>query len=226
MILLSMIQKYKIVVFDLDDTLYKEIDFLKSAFRAISYYIQSRYGIEGLYLDMIRWYEEGKDVFGEILSFFKLGETKDELVKLYREHYPSIFLDAETESLLKLISTNRSCVLGLLTDGRIVTQENKIRALGINRYIEKRNTFISEKCGHSKPDTYSYKMVESLYPNSDYYYVGDNIEKDFLAPNQLGWTSICLLDDGSNIHKQNFNLSARFLPNYCIEKIGDLSKLI
>jgi len=62
------------------------------------------------------------------------------------------------------------------------------------------------------------------YPNNDlaFYYIGDNPEKDFIAPNELGWTSICLLDDGKNIHKQNFNVSEEFLPKYRIKNIVEL----
>ena len=33
-------------------------------------------------------------------------------------------------------------------------------------------------------------------------YVGDNLKKDFIAPYHLGWMTICLKDDGRNIHRK------------------------
>ena len=50
-------------------------------------------------------------------------------------------------------------------------------------------------------------------------YVGDNTEKDFFAPNQLGWKTVCILNDGRNIHQQDFELKKEFLPKY---KINDI----
>lgn len=66
------------------------------------------------------------------------------------------------------------------------------------------------------------------YPNSElaFYYVGDNTEKDFLAPNDLGWTTVCLLDDGRNIHKQDFVVVDGYLAKYKIKNIVELLKVI
>ena len=47
-----------IVVFDLDDTLYKEIDYLFSAYHAIAESI--RLDVAG---EMLDWYHAGKNVF-------------------------------------------------------------------------------------------------------------------------------------------------------------------
>ena len=82
---------------------------------------------------------------------------------------------------------------------------------------------VSEEHGYEKPDKYAYEMVEAFFPQCEYVYVGDNPEKDFLAPNKLGWNTICLLDDGRNIHKQNFNLSNDYLLK-C--RIGNMKELI
>ena len=48
-----MMPKHKVVVFDLDDTLYKEIDFLKSAYREISDFLCKAYGVKGLFEKML-----------------------------------------------------------------------------------------------------------------------------------------------------------------------------
>ena len=41
--------KRKIIVFDLDDTLYKEVDFLKSAYQEIASWLEDTYELKGVY---------------------------------------------------------------------------------------------------------------------------------------------------------------------------------
>ena len=48
-----MTQKSRVVVFDLDDTLYKEQDYLLSAYREMASKIESRYALEGVYDNML-----------------------------------------------------------------------------------------------------------------------------------------------------------------------------
>lgn len=60
----------------------------------------------------------------------------------------------------------------------------------------------------------------------EYFYIADNVKKDFITPNKLGWTTVCLLDSGKNIHPQNFNISEEYLPKFRINKIIELKILI
>lgn len=55
-------------------------------------------------------------------------------------------------------------------------------------------------------------------------YVGDNLKKDFIAPNALGWLTVCLKDDGRNIHKQEVeDLEEGMRPKRWIEGLGAFS---
>ena len=66
--------------------------------------------------------------------------------------------------------------------------------------------------------------MNSIYPKSKkFYYIGDNTSKDFLTPNKLDWITICLEDDGDNIHKQDFQLDKIYLPQH---RIDNLSKVV
>ena len=62
------------------------------------------------------------------------------------------------------------------------------------------------------------------YPEChDFTYVGDNPRKDFISPNALGWLTVCLKDDGRNIHKQDFtSITAQALPKKTIESLKEL----
>ena len=217
-----MTMKHKVVVFDLDDTLYKEIDFLRSAYREIADHIQEQYGVENQFDRMTGWYEEGKDVFQQVIDYCHLPVKKDIFIKMYKEHRPDIKLDEETNTVLERLTQRSDCTLGIITDGRVLSQMNKIRALGLLQYMEEDNILISEAHGHQKPDAYAFRMIEHLHGNCDYLYVGDNPNKDFLAPNQLGWRTFCLKDNGRNIHKQNYSLSKEYLPKYIINTIQNI----
>ena len=56
----------------------------------------------------------------------------------------------------------------------------------------------------------------------NYVYIGDNPHKDFITPNKLGWTTICLLDRGQNIHKQNFINSLELNPHFFIKSFDEI----
>ena len=203
--------------FDLDDTLYKEIDFLKSAYREIA----SSVGRPGLADQMVAWYGEGKNVFESLNQFLGKDTPLSDYLAIYRNHQPSITLYNGVEETLNELK-DRDVILGLITDGRSVSQRNKIEALGLSRWFEDQNIIISEEFGSEKTDKRNFSYFMDKYPERSYYYVGDNTQKDFLAPNGLGWNTVCLLDDGQNIHKQNFNVEGGKLPKKCVNDIRQL----
>lgn len=201
------------VVFDLDDTLCPERDFVMSGFRAVSKLLG-----EDASERMIAWFDSGeKDVIGRALAETGAAASKEELLKVYREHRPTMSLaDGVLELLGKLRETGHP--LGLITDGRSITQRNKIEALGIQQLLDE--IVISEEFGSGKPDERNFRHFESRFPDRKLAYVGDNLSKDFVTPNKLDWTTICLLNAGHNIHPQNFDsVAPEFLPGYRIDRI-------
>lgn len=215
----------KVVVFDLDDTLYKEFEFLKSAYKEIAYSQEIKLGLDNLFDTMMMWYGCGYNVFDKLVQLYGSFVNKDELLTMYRLHFPSISLSNKVRKILcELLENNVS--LGILTDGRSITQRNKINALHLMDFVSKESLIISEEFGLEKPSLPNYQYFEQIYPNADFVYVGDNINKDFIAPNQLGWNTVCLLDNGINIHKQNFSLPAIYLPKYKIDSFDNLLLLI
>ena len=214
----------RVVVFDLDDTLYKEIDFLKSAYMEIASWIEESYGKIGVYEYMLSCYKQKLNVFSCVNDEYELDIPLRTYLMKYREHLPTIFLSDNVESTLKRMY-KANIISGIITDGRRITQSNKIRALKLDRYILWENCIISETLGYSKPSLEAFLYFQHKYGSADYYYIGDNVLKDFIAPNQLGWTTICLLDDGQNIHKQ-LSVSDNMKPQYEIVDFHSLEKLI
>ena len=60
----------------------------------------------------------------------------------------------------------------------------------------------------------------------EYWYIGDNVQKDFVAPNRLNWKTICLMDDGNNIHSQNVNVDEIYQPQIQIHQLIELLPMV
>lgn len=187
----------KVVVFDLDDTLYKECEYQQSGFSEVCVKLESAFGVS-LEDKMAEWQlAKSPDLFGDLCVFLGLpSSTKESLLWLYRLHEPKIELNPSVRKLLQILG--QTCRLVILTDGRSITQRLKLKALGLLDLP----VYISEEYGSEKPDDKRFRRVMVDFPASQYFYVGDNLKKDFFAPNSLGWVTICLRDDGRNIHPQ------------------------
>ena len=217
----------KVVCFDLDDTLYKEIDFLKSAFKEIVDYAlkcsaNPALSATTLYEGVLSVYSSKKDAFDYLIAAVGMDLDKAILLSLYRNHVPQISLSEGALELLNEIK-GRGFEIGIITDGRSVQQRNKIKALGLDKIVIEENIVISEEFGSEKPSRANYDYLVAKYPDAtEFYYIADNPKKDFFAPNTLGWKTICLKDDGRNIHKQQMDLPQEFLPQALIRDLGEV----
>src|SRR5690606_20485434 len=211
------VDQHTVIVFDLDDTLYNELDYLKSAYKAIALFLEPN-DWKHLYGKMFSMYRCKVNVF-EFLS----GKYKTEihsLIQMYRNHEPDIQLFDVVLDVLEAI-TNKSGKIGIITDGRTTTQKAKIKNLGLLKYVDA--VVISDEIGSEKPTVANFKAIENALPGNSYYYIADNWDKDFIAPNALGWKSIALLDNGMNIHFESHTCAHhRNMPNEMIIGFKDL----
>lgn len=201
-----------VVVFDLDDTLYKEIDYLKSAYKEIANRLEIDVADE-----MYGWYCDGKNAFQCLIDKYQVSLSLSELLDIYRFHEPKITLLPDAKDFLSHLKESNVKV-GIISDGRGKTQRNKLKSLGLD-WID--DAVISEEFGSEKPSEANYRYFMEKYPSMRYHYFADNIKKDFITPNRLGWQTVCLKDDGRNIHKQDFSLSQEFLPMRVISSFDE-----
>jgi putative hydrolase of the HAD superfamily len=216
-----------VVIFDLDDTLYHEVDFLKSAFQEIAHLLSGalQEPPTKIYDHMFHCYQKGGDAFQSILQVYQITKYQvTDLVNLYRNHHPDITLSNNTYNALTIIKKVVYKV-GLITDGKAIQQENKIQALGLKDYFD--GIVISETFGSKKPNIKNFKYFEKLFDDASHFmYVGDNTQKDFIAPNALGWTTICLKDTGVNIHAQSFKGNSAKQPHLILDELAELPDLL
>jgi putative hydrolase of the HAD superfamily len=187
------------VIFDLDDTLYDEVDYCRSGFEAVAEFLRTAFQInvpaERVVEILWRQFNAGNrtETFNAALK--ELDVPFDQpliasLVRVYRNHVPAIRLPKESRDCL--VSLRRSYSMAVLTDGYLPAQRLKIRALGITGYLK--CILYTEHLGRSywKPSPVGFiKVLETLHAQpSQAVYVADNPTKDFIAPNQLGMRSI------------------------------------
>lgn len=136
-----------VLVFDLDDTLYKEVSFVESGFKAVARHL----GNLSFADEMMSSWMNGKNAFEQLIGNHSLTSSVEEVLIIYRTHVPTIELETSVVATLDALVENGK-ILGILTDGRYITQLNKIKALGLTRWIAPENVIVSETFGSSKPD--------------------------------------------------------------------------
>lgn len=208
-----------VIVFDLDDTIYNELDYLKSAYKTIAQYLEPK-AWDLLYVSMFSRYRCQLNVFDHLAKLYELDPKT--LIEIYRNHSPIAIkpFDGILE-VMKSIKANNGHI-GLITDGRVKTQMNKLNSLGLTPYFDE--IVISEAITSEKPALENYKIIEDKFPSKSYYYIADNFKKDFSTPNARAWTTIGLIDNGKNIHHKQFEfLEEDLIPRHLIFSFKDLA---
>lgn len=177
-------QPIKGVIFDLDDTLYSERQYVRSGFKAVGEYL----GMEDAEERLWSYFEQGKPAIDCFLEDIGQRGERDICLEIYRSHKPEITL---YDSVIGLIEDlyHHGIKVGIITDGRPEGQRNKIRALGLEKIVT--DIIITDELGgmqFRKPDTAGFRLMSARWglPYESIVYVGDNPSKDFQAPEQLG----------------------------------------
>ena len=181
----------KAVVFDLDDTLYGEKEYIRSGYSAVAKVIPQ---VENAERKLWRFFLEKKPAIDEVLSMEGIytEEIRQRCLGVYRLHEPDIHLyDGVMEILTKLRSDGYK--LGIITDGRPEGQRAKIQVLGLGKYMD--HIIVTDELGgvkYRKPNEAAFiQMADKLnVAFTQMCYVGDNIKKDFSAPLKLGMRAV------------------------------------
>ena len=209
------------IIFDLDDLLYNEFDFVRSGFWAVARTYSEREP-KVLFRLMMSHYFLGNAVFDWLCNDYLKGNSENSInsvLSVYRNHKPNISLSEEVVKVLSQLKDNGN-KMGLITDGRSITQRNKIDALKLSKWI---NDFtISEELGYEKPSEKPYLYFMEKFDCKRFVYLADNYNKDFISPNQLGWRTIALKDNGLNIHTIKENLDLAYYPSETINNFSEL----
>jgi putative hydrolase of the HAD superfamily len=220
------------VVFDLDDTLYDELDYCKSGFKAVAESLSNLVDVlspEEIFDSLWQQFTTGNHTKTFNAALDDLGISYDDriiqkLIKTYRSHKPKIKLPADSGKVLQQLS--RKYTLALLTDGFLPAQQLKVQALKIEKYFK--CIIYTEQLGRQywKPSLTGFeKLIQTLNAKpQDMTYVADNEEKDFIAPNKLGFLTIQIIRP-ARIHTSTSE-APDAAAQYVIRKISQLPPLM
>ena len=188
------------VVFDLDDTLYLERDYVRSGFQAVAEDAVAGTSVSADEASKFLWDGFLAGVrgssFNDLLAEYPdISERRGvpDLVRVYREHAPTIDFLPGVEALLQELQS-LGVPLAVITDGPLESQAAKAEALGVARYADP--VVLTDAWGQDfwKPHVRAFEHVAKAFglPHDRLVYVGDNPLKDFHAPTALGWRSVRL----------------------------------
>jgi putative hydrolase of the HAD superfamily len=190
------VKRLRAVVFDMDDTLYPEQDYVLSGFKAVAAWSEVHLGLPAVSActELEELFRSG--VRGHIFDVWLAAHQRAEpalvstLVRVYREHTPAIQPFPEIPAVLERLKTEYR--LGLLSDGWLQVQQRKLAALHLAHYFD--CVVFSDEWGREawKPNVHCFRMLleRMAIPAAEVVYVADNPAKDFLGARRAGLDSI------------------------------------
>ena len=196
----------KALIFDLDDTLYYEKEYVLGAFKEVANYLGNEYRKDEkkLYLRMKQLLEEsgrGK-IFNVICEENSFDEDIAELIDRYRNSIPKLELYEDSIEILTWARKN-GYRIGVITDGCSKVQWNKIKALEIEKLVDK--IIVTDDFGKEfwKPNKKSYLDMIGFFivEKDECVYIGDNPNKDFIGAKEIGMKTIRVIrEKGDHIN--------------------------
>jgi putative hydrolase of the HAD superfamily len=222
--------RWKAVVFDIDDTLYPEHQFVVSGFTAVSAWIEECLGIpqaetleelcgafqSGVQANSFDHWAAGRLVPKDIVP---------RMVEVYRGHSPTLQLFPGVRDLLDRL--HRRFRLGIVSDGYLEVQKRKLAALRVEQQFDA--VVFSDQWGQSawKPSTVPFEQVLSRLgvTGAESVYVADNVAKDFVGARELGMATVqaCW---GSGVYSSAQPPDRRYAPDHVAATPRDLESLL
>lgn len=219
----------KTLIFDLDDTLYNERNYVFGAFAEVAKFLSYKYKLneKKLYEDIIDIFEKngrGK-IFDILCEKYKINENIKTLVDVYRNSQPELKLYDDGLQILKYGKKNKFN-LALITDGCSKVQWNKIKSLKLENIIDK--IIVTDDLGKEywKPHEKSYlEIIKYFNCNSgECVYIGDNPNKDFIGAKKLGLKTIRIIRAEGD-HMKTF-LTDEYEADFNIQSLMEVINII
>jgi putative hydrolase of the HAD superfamily len=223
--------RWRAVVFDLDDTLYPEREYVRGGFEAVARWASESLG------------EKPQAVFDELWAMFEAGVRRDtfdrwlqrrgrapeaeraEMIEAYRRHRPRLAPYPDVVPALE--GLHGKARLGLITEGPRAVQDAKLDALGLRSWFDKVVVLGEEERTDWKPSRLPFDrwlQGSEIRPETAVY-LGDNPAKDFLAARRAGWASIRVRrSDG--LHRQEEPLGPEARPDREISDLQSLTSIL
>lgn len=220
----------KAVVFDLDDTLISEKEYMESGYRYIAKRWSSTWKIseQAIFNKLIELSNVStKYVFNRLLEYLGFNDTQENIMDLvmeYRNHLPNIhFFDDVIPCFQQL--KEQKIQTGIITDGYANAQRQKLRAVNAYDYIDE--IIVTDELGTAywKPHPKSFELMREMLQVEfdEMIYVGDNPEKDFFIGSIYPLKTIRILREGIYSKRSYFN---NIKENYTINSLSEVHAIV
>ncbi|MBO0454736.1 HAD family hydrolase [Candidatus Enterococcus murrayae] len=194
------------IVFDLDDTLYEQQAPFAAAINSLfptfpankmnSLFIRFRYYSDFHYMKSItgEWslkkmrYERIRLALADF-DFTPADAELDAFQTAYDRALQTISLPVEVHSALDFL-VQQKVLMGIITNGPVRRQEDKLNALHLTDWIAPEKILISDGVQIQKPDPKIFKLMEERLDltNESLLYIGDSFDNDVIGAKAAGWS--------------------------------------
>lgn len=225
----------KAILFDIDDTLYDLSIPFKEAFR--EFFPGEKMDLEGAFLASRKYSDliYDRSLSGEIsmaeMYIYRLGNAFQDYGKIidgptalqfqsvYEKRQHEIRMTEEMERMLEELS--RKMTLGIITNGPSEHQRDKVRALGVERWIPMERIWISGDLGVGKPHKEIFEAARKklgLKPE-ELCFVGDAYGHDILGAKGAGWKAVWF-------NHRGHQATGEVMPDYEVRSEQELIALL
>ena len=225
----------KAILFDIDDTLYDLSIPFKEAFR--EFFPGEKMDLEGAFLASRKYSDliYDRSLSGEIsmaeMYIYRLGNafrddgkiidgpTALQFQSVYEKRQHEIRMTEEMERMLEELS--RKMTLGIITNGPSEHQRDKVRALGVERWIPMERIWISGDLGVGKPHKEIFEAAREklgLKPE-ELCFVGDAYGHDILGAKGAGWKAVWF-------NHRGHQATGKVMPDYEVRSEQELIALL
>ena len=225
------------LVFDIDDTLYSQMEPLLTA---CEYSLGSKlpdpelfYRIFGKRSAEMFLFSESGQVSIHESRIYRIENTMKDMGIPFTREQAEIFQARYKENQSHLhISTVLSSLLdecaaagikmGVITNGPLSHQVQKFHTLGLDKWFIQEQLIVSAGVGVAKPDVKIFRMAEEMWRlnPANTYMVGDSLENDIAGAKGAGWKTIWM-----NHHRYTVP-EGMAQPDYIVYTEEELRKLI
>lgn len=194
------------IFFDLDDTLYDRRLPFRAAFRQFFGGQYEEKADRAFYTVMHRGYEvfeaahTGRMSMRQMHIYRHQTGLRDvgicvteqqalQLQALYAAEQGKITLTDTMQRVLALCREKFAAV-GVITNGGVQSQRDKLRALGAAQWLRDDLIFISDAVGVMKPAPEIFRMAQSAAGGGACVYVGDSLTQDIAGAHACGFTTV------------------------------------
>ena len=189
------------LIFDLDDTLYPERQFIRSGFAAVAADVERRFGVPrraalATLIGALRRKERGQALQAMCRAHQLSADLVPGLVDIIRGHAPRLRLpDANARVLHD--ARARGFRLGVLTNGMPAVQARKAAALGIAALVDEVVFAEDWGSGRGKPEPESFEVLLARLrvPACASVFVGDDPWCDIFGARRAGMRTILVCRD-------------------------------